>query len=76
MSIHMSNLISRRSSLIALSGASAAAVMAQPSPSDLDRVQVGQTSPAFDLPSAAGGNVSLRSLSGKNVVLVFYRGYW
>ena len=76
MIIHMSNLISRRSSLIALSGASAVVAMAQPGPSDLDRVQVGQASPAFDLPSAAGGNVSLRSLRGKNVVLVFYRGYW
>ena len=70
----MSNRISRRSALIGLSGASAA--MAQAGPSDLDRVQVGHASPAFDLPSAAGGNVSLRSLRGKNVVLVFYRGYW
>ncbi len=59
---------------MALSAASVA--MAQPSPADLDRVQVGQAAPAFDLPSAAGGNISLRSLRGKNVVLVFYRGYW
>ena len=72
--MHMSNQISRRSSLLALSAASAA--MAQPSPSDLDRIQVGQAPPDFDLPSAAGGKVSLRSLRGKNVVLVFYRGYW
>ena len=72
--MHMSNHLSRRSSLMALSAASVA--MAQPSPADLDRVQVGQAPPAFDLPSAAGGNVSLRSLRGKNVVLVFYRGYW
>ena len=72
--VHMSNQISRRSSLLALSAASVA--MARPSPADLDRVQVGQAPPDFDLPSAAGGKVSLRSLRGKNVVLVFYRGYW
>jgi peroxiredoxin len=31
----------------------------------------------FTLPSAAGQNVSLASFAGdKNVVLVFYRGFW
>ena len=32
---------------------------------------------AFELPSGTGGNVSLASFAGdKNVVLVFYRGFW
>ena len=31
----------------------------------------------FELPSATGENVSLASFAGdKNVVLVFYRGFW
>jgi len=52
------------------------AVAQQPSPSDLNRVKVGDLAPAFDLPSAAGGNLTLQQLRGKNAVLVFYRGYW
>jgi peroxiredoxin len=52
-----------------------AAQLAQP-PSDLDRVAVGANPPAFELPAADGTRVSLESLAGKNVVLVFYRGYW
>ena len=42
----------------------------------------GETLPAeaayrFTLPSAPDGNVSLESYAGKkNVVLVFYRGFW
>ena len=33
--------------------------------------------PKFTLPSAAGESVSLESFAGdKNVVLVFYRGFW
>ena len=33
--------------------------------------------PAFELPSGTGGAFSLDSFSGdKNVVLVFYRGFW
>ena len=33
--------------------------------------------PAFELPNAAGETVSLASYAGdKNVVLVFYRGFW
>jgi cytochrome oxidase Cu insertion factor (SCO1/SenC/PrrC family) len=51
-------------------------VMAAQSASDLNRVAVGAKPPAFELPSAGGGTVSLASLEGKNVVLVFYRGYW
>ena len=54
----------------------AGVALAQPSPSDLDRIKVGDAALAFDLPSAAGSNVSLKSLQGKNTVLVFYRGYW
>ncbi len=30
----------------------------------------------FELPTAAGGKLRLSSLRGKEVVLVFYRGYW
>ena len=33
--------------------------------------------PTFELPNAAGETVSLASYTGdKNVVLVFYRGFW
>ena len=33
--------------------------------------------PTFDLPNAAGESISLASYAGdKNVVLVFYRGFW
>jgi len=61
-----------RFSILALS---ATALFAQ-SPSDLDRVAVGAKPPAFELPAADGTRVSLDSLAGENVVLVFYRGYW
>lgn len=53
----------------------AAALMAQ-SASDLNRVKVGDPAPGFDLPAASGTRLTLESLKGKNVVLVFYRGYW
>jgi cytochrome oxidase Cu insertion factor (SCO1/SenC/PrrC family) len=46
------------------------------SPTDLDRVAVGNVAPDFELPSAAGGTLRLGALRGKTVVLVFYRGYW
>lgn len=46
-------------------------------PSDLDRVQVGDTAPDFTLVSLAGPPVTLSDFRGeKNVVLVFYRGHW
>ena len=33
--------------------------------------------PTFELPNAAGETISLASYAGdKNVVLVFYRGFW
>lgn len=54
----------------------ASALLAADSPADLNRVAVGAKPPAFELPSADGPKVSLASLAGKNVVLVFYRGYW
>jgi cytochrome oxidase Cu insertion factor (SCO1/SenC/PrrC family) len=47
-----------------------------PSPTDLKRVVPGVVAPDFELPSSAGGTLKLSSLRGKNVVLVFYRGYW
>ncbi|MDX2178011.1 MAG: redoxin domain-containing protein [Bryobacteraceae bacterium] len=52
------------------------AIAAQLASSDLDRVAFGAKPPAFELPAADGTRVSLESLAGKNVVLVFYRGYW
>jgi cytochrome oxidase Cu insertion factor (SCO1/SenC/PrrC family) len=45
-------------------------------PSDLSRVAVGAKAPDFELPAANGRKVSLASLRGKNIILVFYRGYW
>ena len=37
----------------------------------------GMLAPTFELPNAAGDTVSLASYAGdKNVVLVFYRGFW
>jgi len=62
-------------SAVLLVGALAGGQVA-PSPSDLNRVVVGTMAPDFELPSAAGGNLRLSSLRGKNVVLIFYRGYW
>jgi hypothetical protein len=70
--IAMGASLSRRSSLFAMAGLA----IAQESPADLERVKVGAMPPIFELPSADGGKVSLNSLQGKDVVLVFYRGYW
>ncbi len=37
----------------------------------------GDIAPKFQLPSGTGGSISLASFAGdKNVVLVFYRGFW
>jgi peroxiredoxin len=39
--------------------------------------KVGDRAPQFHLPSANGSTISLKEYMGKrNVVLVFYRGYW
>ena len=47
------------------------------SPTDLDRVHVGIQAPDFTLESSDNEQVTLSSYRGKkNVVLVFYRGYW
>ena len=46
-------------------------------PTDLDRVHVGIQAPDFTLVSSDNEQVTLSSYRGKkNVVLVFYRGYW
>lgn len=46
-------------------------------PTDLERIQAGQRAPDFSLESAEGKTVTLSDFRGKkNVVLVFYRGYW
>jgi cytochrome oxidase Cu insertion factor (SCO1/SenC/PrrC family) len=46
-------------------------------PTDLNRVKVGQPAPDFSLEAADGKAIRLSDFRGKkNVVLVFYRGYW
>jgi cytochrome oxidase Cu insertion factor (SCO1/SenC/PrrC family) len=46
-------------------------------PVDLERVSTGMPAPDFTLESKDGELVRLSSFKGKkNVVLVFYRGYW
>lgn len=46
-------------------------------PTDIDRVKVGTEAPGFTLMSSDGQAITLSSYrSKKNVVLVFYRGYW
>ncbi|GAB4406006.1 MAG: hypothetical protein OHK0021_17770 [Bryobacter sp.] len=71
----MANSISRRNAGLLLTGC-AISLSAQQTAGDLERVQVGAEAPGFELPSLEGGKLSLASLRGKNVVLVFYRGYW
>jgi cytochrome oxidase Cu insertion factor (SCO1/SenC/PrrC family) len=44
---------------------------------DLERVRVGEAAPDFALEDIAGKRISLSEFRGeKNVVLIFYRGYW
>lgn len=46
-------------------------------PTDLERVKVGDLAPDFTLESRDGRRVTLSDYRGaKNVVLVFYRGWW
>lgn len=46
-------------------------------PADIERVAVGTVAPDFTLPEFEGENVTLSQFRGsKNVVLVFYRGFW
>lgn len=47
------------------------------SPTDIERVAVGDEAPLFTLESFDRGAVSLADFRGdRNVVLVFYRGHW
>lgn len=44
---------------------------------DLERIQVGSAAPDFTLESVDGDPVKLSEYRNrKNVILVFYRGYW
>ena len=44
---------------------------------DLERVQAGDPAPDFSLVSLAGPVVTLSDFRGeRNVILVFYRGWW
>ena len=46
-------------------------------PTEIERVAVGMAAPDFTLGKFGGGTTTLSSMRGKkNVVLVFYRGYW
>jgi peroxiredoxin len=46
-------------------------------PTEVDRIAVGMAAPDFTLARYGGGTQTLSSFRGKkNVVLVFYRGYW
>ena len=47
------------------------------SATDVNRIKVGQPAPDFTLEDVDGKNISLSDYRGKkNIVLVFYRGYW
>ena len=47
------------------------------SPTDLQRIKVGQPAPDFTLEDMDGKNITLSDFRGKKtVVLVFYRGFW
>lgn len=46
-------------------------------PTDLERIKVGDRAPDFTLENMDGKRISLSDFRGKkNVVLVFNRGYW
>lgn len=69
-------------SVMALSAAPAFAQLgpkngSELSPTNLDRVKIGQPAPDFTLEAIDGREVSLSDFRGrKTVVLVFYRGQW
>ena len=47
------------------------------SPTDLQRIKVGQPAPDFTLEDMDGKNITLSDFRGKKtVILVFYRGFW
>jgi cytochrome oxidase Cu insertion factor (SCO1/SenC/PrrC family) len=68
--------------LLAFTGSAAAGVLGPKdgrnlSPTDLDRVRVGDPAPDFTLESETGDPITLSDFRGRtNVVLVFYRGRW
>jgi len=46
-------------------------------PTDLERIQIGKSVPDFNLESVDGNWVKLSNYKNKkNVILIFYRGYW
>jgi len=47
------------------------------SPTDLNRIKVGQPAPDFSLEDVNGKTITLSEFRDKKtIVLVFYRGYW
>jgi len=55
----------------------AAAEGPAPVPTDIDRVREGTVAPDFSLLSQTGDRVKLSDYrKSKNVILLFYRGYW
>jgi cytochrome oxidase Cu insertion factor (SCO1/SenC/PrrC family) len=78
-------MIRRLFCLLVLATLSAAPALAQLgptdssklSPTDLDRVKVGQPAPDFTLEDLERKTITLSDFRGKkSVVMVFYRGYW
>ena len=75
----MRNALSAAVLLLAafLPGMSKAAEDPAPAPTDIERVHEGVAAPDFSLLSQTGDRVRLSDYrKGKNVVLIFYRGYW
>ena len=49
----------------------------EPEATDLERIQIGKAAPDFNLESTDGEWVRLSSYKNqKNVILVFFRGWW
>jgi hypothetical protein len=61
---------------VVVTGVAAMALAQGPLPYDLNRVKPGEQPPDFTLPTPDGRKIRLGDQRGKNVVLVFYRGYW
>jgi cytochrome oxidase Cu insertion factor (SCO1/SenC/PrrC family) len=48
-----------------------------PAPTDLERVHEGAAAPDFTLLSRTGDRVTLSDYrESRNIILIFYRGYW
>jgi len=46
-------------------------------PTDLERIQIGKAAPDFNLETVDGNGVKLSNYKDqKNVILIFYRGWW